>query len=217
MVINKTIEWLTWRWANTKIDKEIISLMKQTTHISKEDMKDFNLVMFRHAMDFFKKHASLKKLIPTHFFTSLLSNLLTKDLVTLGNLFSTKFMKPWRWLFATLRWRTWVPPKIRNKVLKQYVNHWMIGLAPKQQDIYDNKKKLKTDQATKIQSFPLHYGSKDLINKIYSNYVDWEQNINLRKIKIGLILNVKQIQSDCWNKQSHQSINCETNICFCGS
>jgi hypothetical protein len=77
-----------------KIDKKSITLMKQTAHISKEDMEDYNLVMFTHAMDFFKKHASLKKLIPKHVFTSLLSDLLTKDLVTLGNLLSTNFMKP---------------------------------------------------------------------------------------------------------------------------
>jgi hypothetical protein len=93
-VINKTIEWLAWQWANTKIDKESITLMKQTTHISKEDMEDYNLVMFTRAMDFFKKHASLKKLILKHFFTSLLNDLLRKDLVTLGNLLLAKFMKP---------------------------------------------------------------------------------------------------------------------------
>ncbi len=178
--------------------------MKQTAHISKEDMEDYNLVMFTHAMDFFKKHASLKKLIPKHVFTSLLSDLLTKDLVTLGNLLSTNFMKPWRWLFATLRWWTWVPLEIKNKVLKQPVNRRMIALAPKQQDMYDNKKRyFKKWSSTKIQSFPLHCGSKDLINKNYSNYVNWEQNINFRKIKWGLILNVKQIHSDCRNKQSH--------------
>jgi hypothetical protein len=31
-----------------------MALMKQTTHISKEDMEDKNLAMFTHAMDFFK-------------------------------------------------------------------------------------------------------------------------------------------------------------------
>jgi hypothetical protein len=43
---------------------------------------------------FFKEHASLKKLILEHFFTSLLNDLSTKDLVTLNNLLLTKFMKP---------------------------------------------------------------------------------------------------------------------------
>jgi hypothetical protein len=48
------------------------------------------------AMNFFKEHASLKKSIPKHFFTSLLNNLLTKDLVTLRNLLSIVFLKPQR-------------------------------------------------------------------------------------------------------------------------
>jgi hypothetical protein len=44
-------------------------------NISKNDMEDYNLAMFTHAMDFFKEHASLKKLILKHFFTNLLNNL----------------------------------------------------------------------------------------------------------------------------------------------
>ncbi len=83
-----------------KIDKENLALLKQNVHISKEDMEDYNLVMFTHAMDFFKECASLKKLIPKHFFTSLLNNLSTKDLVTFGNLLSIEFMKPKRRLYA---------------------------------------------------------------------------------------------------------------------
>ncbi len=43
---------------------------------------------------FFKEHVSFKNLILKHFFTSFFNNLLTKDLVTLGNMLSTKFMKP---------------------------------------------------------------------------------------------------------------------------
>jgi hypothetical protein len=65
--------------------------------------------------------------------------------------------------------------------------------------------------------FPLHCGSKDPINKIYSNYVNWKQNINFRKNKWRLALNVKQIHSDFWNKKSHCSINCEANTCFCSN
>jgi hypothetical protein len=79
-----------------KIEKENISLLKQIVHISKENMEDYNLAMFTHAMDFFKEHVSLKKSIPKHFFISLLNDLSTKDLVTLGNLLSKKFMKPKR-------------------------------------------------------------------------------------------------------------------------
>jgi hypothetical protein len=100
-LIDKTNEWLAWQWANAKIDKELFSLLKHTVHISKEDMEDYNLAMFTHAMDFFKERMSLKKPILEHFFTSLLNNLLREDLVTLGNLFSIKFMKPQRQLYAT--------------------------------------------------------------------------------------------------------------------
>jgi len=62
--------------------------MKQIVNISNNDM-DYNLVMFTHAMDFFKKCVSLKKPIPKYFFTSLLNNMSTKDLVALGNFLST--------------------------------------------------------------------------------------------------------------------------------
>jgi hypothetical protein len=55
-------------------------------------MEDYNLVMFTQAMVFLKERASLKKLILEHFFTSLLNNLSTEDLLTLGNFLSTKFM-----------------------------------------------------------------------------------------------------------------------------
>ncbi len=69
-------------------------MFKQTTNISKEDMEDNNLAMFTNSMDFFKERASLKNLVPKHFFTSLFNDLSINDLVTLGNLLSTKFMKP---------------------------------------------------------------------------------------------------------------------------
>ncbi len=107
---------------NVKIDKEIFALLKHTIHISKEDMEDYNLVMFVHAMDFFKKCVSMKKPILKHFFTSLLSNLLIKDLVTFGNLLSIEFMKPKRRLYATLGKRAWEPPKLKNKVSKPLMN-----------------------------------------------------------------------------------------------
>jgi hypothetical protein len=57
-------------------------------------MEDYNWAMFTHALDFFKENMSLKKPILEHFFPSLLNDLLTKDLVMLSNLLSTKFMKP---------------------------------------------------------------------------------------------------------------------------
>jgi hypothetical protein len=52
-------------------------------------MEDYNWTTLTHAMDFFKECTSLNKLILKHFFTSLVNDLLTKDLVTLGNLLST--------------------------------------------------------------------------------------------------------------------------------
>jgi hypothetical protein len=76
------------------MDKKSLSIMRQTTNISNNDMEDYNLAMFTHAMDFFKEHASLKKPILEHFFTSLLNDLSIKDLVTLRNLLSIKFMYP---------------------------------------------------------------------------------------------------------------------------
>jgi len=72
-----------------KMDKESLSIMRQIVNISKDDMENYNLAMFTHAMDFFKEHANLKKLILEHFFTSLLNNLSIEELLTLGNLLST--------------------------------------------------------------------------------------------------------------------------------
>jgi hypothetical protein len=79
-------------WVNAKMDKESHSIMRQSVNISKDDMEDYNLAMSTHAMDFFKKHASLKKPILNHFFTSFLNNLSTNNLLTHGNLLSTKSM-----------------------------------------------------------------------------------------------------------------------------
>jgi dissimilatory sulfite reductase (desulfoviridin) alpha/beta subunit len=66
-VINKINEWVARQWANAKVNKEIISILKQTVNISKEHMEDYNLAMFTHAMDFFKECASLKKSVLEHF------------------------------------------------------------------------------------------------------------------------------------------------------
>jgi hypothetical protein len=79
---------------NAKIDKEILAIPKQTVKIPKEDMEHYHWTMFTHAMDFLKEFANLKKSVLEHFFTSLFNDLLIEDLVTLGNLLSTKFLKP---------------------------------------------------------------------------------------------------------------------------
>jgi hypothetical protein len=71
-------------------DRQIKSCIIETNYKHSEGgLEDYHWAMFTHAMDFFKEHTSLKKSILEHFFTSLLSDLSTKDLVTLGNLLST--------------------------------------------------------------------------------------------------------------------------------
>jgi hypothetical protein len=62
-VFDKIDEWAAWRWANAKVDKEIISILKQIVNISKENMEDYNLAMFTHAMDFFRKCVNFEKLV----------------------------------------------------------------------------------------------------------------------------------------------------------
>jgi hypothetical protein len=59
-VCDKIDKWVAWWWANVKVDKENISIFKQIVNISKEDMEDYNLVMFTHAMDFFRECVNLK-------------------------------------------------------------------------------------------------------------------------------------------------------------
>jgi hypothetical protein len=61
-----------------------------------------------------------------------------EDLVSLGNFLLIKFMKPSKQLYATLSRRALVPQFLKNKVLKQHVNHQMIGLALKPRDVYDS-------------------------------------------------------------------------------
>jgi hypothetical protein len=52
-------------------------------NISKEDMKDYNWVMFTHAMEFFKERTNLKKPISKAFFHKLTKQFVDKRL---GNL-----------------------------------------------------------------------------------------------------------------------------------
>jgi hypothetical protein len=40
--INKTTEWVAWQWANAKIDKECLALLKKFVNIPKEDMEDYH-------------------------------------------------------------------------------------------------------------------------------------------------------------------------------
>jgi hypothetical protein len=93
--IHKTNEWAAWQWANAKINKESFAILKQIVNIPKENMEDYHWMMFT-CHGFFSTRASFKRPILEHFFTSLLNDLLTKDLVTLGNLLLIKFLKPRR-------------------------------------------------------------------------------------------------------------------------
>ncbi len=80
---------MAWQWANAKINKKK-SYNVQTNYKHYEGgYGRLHWAMFTHAMDFFQEWASLKNMIPKLFFTSLLKDLLTEDLVTLGNLLST--------------------------------------------------------------------------------------------------------------------------------
>jgi hypothetical protein len=92
-------------------------------------------------------------------------NYLLHDLVSFGNFLSTKFMKGNRRLYASLNKRTWVPQDLRNKMLKQPVNHWMIGLALKPWDVYDSWKKRHPtiEIETKIPFFVVIFGSLDVL------------------------------------------------------
>jgi hypothetical protein len=69
-------------------------------------MEDYHWAIFTNAMELIQKRASLKKPIPKHIFTSLLQDLSIKDLVSLGNLRSTEFMKPSGRFYATPGRRT---------------------------------------------------------------------------------------------------------------
>jgi hypothetical protein len=99
--IDKTNDWAAWQWVNPKIDKK-------KSYIAQTNCKHFqggygrlpsNDVDTCHG--FLPRIASLKQWIPKQFFTSLLKDLLTEDLVTFRNLLSTKFMEPNRQLHAT--------------------------------------------------------------------------------------------------------------------
>jgi len=81
-------------WANAKINKESLALLKQIINILKEDMEDYHWAILHMPCIFFFKCTSLKKPIPKHFLINLLNNLSTEDLVTLGNLLLIKSLKP---------------------------------------------------------------------------------------------------------------------------
>jgi hypothetical protein len=72
-----------------KLTKKSHTLLKEIVNISKEYMEGYHWVMFTHAMECFQERTSLKKPFLQPFFTSLLQDLSTEDLVSLGNLLST--------------------------------------------------------------------------------------------------------------------------------
>jgi hypothetical protein len=65
------------------------------------------------------------------FFTSLINNLSTEDLVTFGNLLSIEFLKTKRQFYATPSRQAWLPQDLRNNFFKPLMNRRMTGLALK--------------------------------------------------------------------------------------
>jgi hypothetical protein len=65
--------------------------------------------MFKHAMEFFKHHANLKKSLPRHCFINFLKDLSNRNCITLFELLKTKIGKPKKILYATLGMWAWVP------------------------------------------------------------------------------------------------------------
>jgi hypothetical protein len=87
-------------------------------------------------------------------------------------------MKPSRQLYATLNKQAWVPQDLKNKMLNQPMNHWMIDPTLKPWDVYDSWKKNIPiiDEETKfLKFFAIIFGSLNVmiwirvkIEKIYS-------------------------------------------------
>jgi hypothetical protein len=100
----------------------------------------------------FSKNVQTWKPIPKHFFTNLLKDLLTKDLVTFSNFIWKKIMKPRREQYATLGRQTWVPQEFKNKMLRHLVNRWMIRPTSKPWDLYDSRKQWHVDKWRRNQN-----------------------------------------------------------------
>jgi hypothetical protein len=66
------------------MDKENLFIMGRSVNISKDDMEDYNLPMFTHAMNSFKEHLSFKKPILEHFFHKLIEQFVNRKLVNIG-------------------------------------------------------------------------------------------------------------------------------------
>ncbi len=117
---------------------------------------------------------------------SLLNDLLIEDLVTLGNLLPTKFMKPQKWPYVTSSKQAWVPQEFKNKVLKHLLNNRMIRLAVKPWNMYDNKKQQHVDKWRKNQNpivcIKLWFNRHVNMN-ICSKYVISKGNLQLWKEK----------------------------------
>ncbi len=55
--------------------------MRQNVNISKDDMEDYSLAMFTHAMDFSKEKCEFYKVDPNAFFHKLIERIVNKRLV----------------------------------------------------------------------------------------------------------------------------------------
>jgi hypothetical protein len=132
----------------------------------------------------------------------LLSVLLTEDLIMYSNLLSTKFMKPPKWLYATQGTWAWVPPELRNKVLKPQVNRQMIRPTPKPWKVYDSRKQrcVENEGGSKSPLFALNYDSIHVITWIFIQNIWFQKEIfsfEKTKMKVGI---------ECWNCLLNKSI-----------
>jgi hypothetical protein len=66
-----------------------MNMPRRNLQLIEQDIKNYHQVMFRHAMEFLKQCASLKKPLPKHYFISFLKYLSNEDLVTLCGLLAT--------------------------------------------------------------------------------------------------------------------------------
>jgi hypothetical protein len=103
--MDNTYEWVVWQWANAKMKKQSPYITKKRSRPNsqpiKQDIKNYHWVMFKHIMEFLNQRASLKKSLPKYYFTSILKELSTKNLITFCELLAKEIAKPQQRLYAT--------------------------------------------------------------------------------------------------------------------
>ncbi len=139
--IDKTNEWVAWWWTNVKINKESFALLKQIVNISKEDIEDYNRMMFTYAMDFFKECTNLKKSIPKHFFTcKLIEWFIDRGFGNPWQLATNKIHETPKMTLCNFKQASLGVTRFQKQSVKMLGESSDIRLAPKPQNMYDNKK-----------------------------------------------------------------------------